>query len=72
VQGAGGGVPALEQRVAALEDLLVHFTRTGNDVFITGANLHLVNGLQDTSTANGLGNLIVGYKALPEGRCDTT
>jgi hypothetical protein len=51
----------LAQRVAALEDLLQHFSRKGNEVFITGANLHIVNGLADTETTNALGNLIVGY-----------
>jgi hypothetical protein len=61
----------LEQRVAALEKLLKHFSREDNEVFITGANLHIVNGLgsTDCGTAeepipdcpNGLGNLIVGY-----------
>jgi hypothetical protein len=64
----------LAQRVAALEDLLKHFSRKGNEVFITGANLHLVNGLgltgctgaleepiPDCPNPNGLGNLIVGY-----------
>jgi hypothetical protein len=64
----------LEQRVAALEKLLKHFSREGNDVFITGANLHLVNGLGRTDCGseeepipdcpNGLGNLIVGYNEL--------
>jgi hypothetical protein len=68
----GGGLPALAERVAALEDLLKHFTRVGNGVFITGANLHLVNGLGSTDCTddagdpipdclNGAGNLIVGY-----------
>jgi hypothetical protein len=58
--------------VAALEDLLKHFSREGNGVFITGANLHLVNGLGSTGCRNeddeeipdcpnGLGNVIVGY-----------
>ena len=61
----------LEQRVAALESLLKHFSRKGNDVLITGANLHLRNGLSSTDCfdeqgeipdcPNGLGNLIVGY-----------
>jgi hypothetical protein len=61
----------LEERVAALEDLLRHFSREGNEVFITGANLHIVNGLGRTGCGseeepipdcpNGLGNLIVGY-----------
>jgi hypothetical protein len=51
----------LEQRVAALEQLLKHFSREDNEVFITGANLHIVNGLGETAFTNGLGNLIVGY-----------
>jgi hypothetical protein len=62
----------LEERVAALEDLLMHFSRKGNEVTITGANLHIVNGLGSTDCTNeqeepipdcpnGLGNLIVGY-----------
>ena len=25
-------------------DLLMHFSRVDNDIFITGANLHIVNG----------------------------
>jgi hypothetical protein len=64
----------LEQRVAALESLLKHFSRKGNDVFITKANLHLRNGLSSTDCfdeqgeipdcPNGLGNLIVGYNEL--------
>jgi hypothetical protein len=64
----------LEQRVAALEKLLKHFSREGNEVFITGANLHIVNGLGRTDCGpeeepipdcpNGLGNLIVGYNEL--------
>ena len=36
----------------------------GNELFITGANLHLLNGMGATQTTNGLGNLIVGYQAL--------
>jgi hypothetical protein len=39
----------LEQRVAALEQLLKHFSRDGNGVIITGANLHNVNGLGRTA-----------------------
>lgn len=31
---------------------------------ISGVNLQLVNGTDDTETANGLGNLIVGYNEL--------
>jgi hypothetical protein len=62
----------LAQRVAALEQLLMHFSREKNEIFITGANLHLVNGLGSTDCTdeqgqeipdcpNGLGNLFVGY-----------
>jgi hypothetical protein len=61
----------LAQRVEALEQLLKHFSREKNEIFITGANLHLVNGLGQTVCGteeesipdypNGLGNLIVGY-----------
>jgi hypothetical protein len=67
-----GGPKGLAQRVAALEDLLQHFSRKDNEIFLTGANLHLVNGLGSTDCRdeqgneipdrpNGLGNLIVGY-----------
>jgi hypothetical protein len=62
----------LAQRVAALKTLLKPFTRVGNEVFITGANLHIVNGRGHTDCLhekfnpipdcpNGLGNPIVGY-----------
>jgi hypothetical protein len=65
----------LEQRVAALESLLKHFSREDNEVTIKGANLHLVNGIGSTDCLddqfqpipdcpNGLGNLIVGYNEL--------
>jgi hypothetical protein len=71
------GQKGLAQRVAALEELLKHFSREGKEIFITGANLHLVNGLGRTNCGteeepipdcpNGLGNLIVGYnESRPE------
>jgi hypothetical protein len=66
-EDAREGEKGLAQRVAALEKLLKHFTRVGNEVVITGANLHIVNGLGSTicesipNCPNGLGNLIVGY-----------
>jgi hypothetical protein len=74
---AGDSKKGLEQRVAALERLLTHFRRDGNEVFIEGANLHIVNGLGETGCRpfnapipgcpNGLGNLIVGYNELRTG-----
>jgi hypothetical protein len=77
--GEGGGLPALERRVAALERLLKPFSREKHEIFITGANLHLVNGLNSTDCTdeqhqeipdcpNGLGNLIVGYNEIGEFR----
>jgi hypothetical protein len=70
------GEKKLAQRVAALEKLLKHFSGEKNEIFITGANLHIVNGLGQTDCfdeeegdfipdcPNGLGNLIVGYNEL--------
>jgi hypothetical protein len=73
--GSAKGKQTLDERVAALEQLLKHFSRKGNDVTLTGANLHIVNGLGSTDCTdaqdqpipdcpNGLGNLIVGYNEL--------
>jgi trimeric autotransporter adhesin len=61
-----GSRGSLWQRVSALERTLRHVTSvTGEggrpEVVITGANLRIVNGLRATATANGLGNLLVGY-----------
>lgn len=56
----------LSRRVARLESLLTHFSRQGKEVYITGANLHVVNGMRSTDTVNGLGNLVVGYNELRE------
>ena len=57
-----GRLAELEGKVAFLGQLLEHFTRNGDDIFIEGANLHIQNGTDSTSgTPNGLGNLIVGY-----------
>jgi hypothetical protein len=52
----------LEQRVEELEYKLAHVTSGPDDITISGANLHIVNGLGATNTVNGLGNLIVGYQ----------
>jgi len=48
--------------VAPVADKLVHFSRSGNEVYITGANLNLRNGTGYTyNQINGLGNLTIGY-----------
>ncbi len=53
-----------QAEVAALKDLLVHFSRNGNDITIAGANLHVRNGTGATASSNGLGNIIIGYNEL--------
>jgi hypothetical protein len=59
----------LQARIAVLENLLTHVSRTDNTLVISGANLQVVNGTGSTETANGLGNLIIGYneeRSAPE------
>jgi hypothetical protein len=84
----------LESQITPLTDLFLatngvngqpFFSRQGNDIYITGANLHIINGLGATNgnpsdpfawdnntVGNGLGNLIVGYNELgtPRGEGD--
>lgn len=57
-------VQAQETRLANLESLLVHFSRSGNEITISGANLNIVNGMGSTETTNSLGNLVIGYNEL--------
>ena len=66
---------AAEIRIAGIEGKLTFLTVTGSDMYITGANLHIVNGLGATNgyptdprstdpnltKVNGIGNLIIGY-----------
>lgn len=55
----------LQQQVADLQALLQHFSRNGDDISITGANLRITSGSGTTDgTVNGLGNLVVGYNEL--------
>jgi len=57
--GMGERMAALEKKLSAMR-----FDDAANEVVITGANLRIVNGLGETTTTNGLGNLIVGYNEL--------
>jgi hypothetical protein len=51
----------LQNEVQTLKNLLSHFSRSGNEIFVTGANLHVVNGADTTDSVNGFGNIIIGY-----------
>src|SRR5882757_7147857 len=51
----------LTSRVAALEAKLAFLTTPGTEITISGANLHIVDGMGSTPTKNGTGNLIIGY-----------
>jgi hypothetical protein len=51
----------LQADIAALQALLRNVSRSGDTLIISGANLQLVNGMGQTATTNGLGNLIIGY-----------
>jgi hypothetical protein len=64
-QGTAARLAALEQKLAA-----VTFDAAANELVITGVNLHIVNGLGTTQTANGLGNLLVGYNEARGGGFD--
>jgi hypothetical protein len=55
-RGMAERMATVEKKLAAMD-----FDDAANEVVITGANLRIVNGLGATRTANGLGNLIVGY-----------
>jgi hypothetical protein len=58
-------IAALTARVAALEATLAGVSRSGNQIVIEGANLHIRSGSGATDgPVNGLGNLIIGYNEL--------
>lgn len=62
---ADSQIAALKARIEALENLLTHFTRSGNEIMIDGANLHVRSGSGTTFGAvNGLGNIIIGYDEI--------
>jgi len=56
-----------DTRLAPVADKVLHLSRSGNNLLITGANVYIRNGLGSTvnNGFNGLGNLILGYN---EGR----
>jgi len=36
-------VASLQQQISELQDLLQHFSRTGNEIYVSGANVHILN-----------------------------
>jgi hypothetical protein len=52
----------LPTRMAAVEAKTQYVSVNGADMYITGANLNIRNGLGRTQSTNGLGNLVLGYK----------
>jgi hypothetical protein len=60
----------LQARIASLEDLLQDFSRVNNDIYLTGVNLHVVNGAGSTDSTNSLGNVIIGYNEEDPGSPD--
>ena len=56
---------SLQSQIDELKTLLANVTRTGNDMYFSGVNVHIVSGSGSTAgTHNGYGNLIVGYNEL--------
>lgn len=55
----------LTARLTALETKLARVSVSGDDIYITGANLHLRSGSGSTDgPVNGRGNLIIGYNEM--------
>jgi hypothetical protein len=68
VDGLAAQVGALTTQLATVQNTLQPFHRTGNEVFLDGANLHIRSGSGSTDgTVNGLGNLIIGYNEPSDG-----
>lgn len=64
-------VQDLNTRLATLETKLAHVSVSGDDIFITGANLHVRSGSGTTDgPVNALGNLVIGYNELRGGAGD--
>ena len=60
-------VGSLETDTGQLKDRLAGVTRDGDTLRFSHMNVQIVNGRGDTASANGLGNLIVGYNANRNG-----
>jgi hypothetical protein len=58
---AEGNIAGLGASVAAVEDKTAAMTADADNVYFTGVNVHVRNGLGWTDSVNARGNLIVGY-----------
>ena len=62
VESQNDVITTLQTTVAELQAKLECMSKTGDDVYFTGCNVHIRNGMGATGPGvNGLGNLIVGY-----------
>ena len=63
LQSLRSDLGTLQDQTHGVEDLLayVEVDPVAHDIVVSGANLRLDNGSGDTDTANGLGNLVIGY-----------
>ncbi len=52
---------ARQSALQPLTEKLAPLSRAGNDLVLSGVNLRIVNGMGQTATTNGLGNLLLGY-----------
>jgi hypothetical protein len=62
--GAVDGQADILARLAALEQKLQAVSYDGTTLWVSAANLQVVNGTGSTGTKNAVGNLIVGYNEL--------
>ncbi len=61
LSAGGTDMAALEARVAELEAMLAGVSRADDLLTFEGMNVRIANGLGNSGTANGRGNLILGY-----------
>ncbi len=61
VSAQAAQIGSLQTSAAALADKVQFVSVSGTEMYITGANLNIRNGLGATSEQNGLGNLVIGY-----------
>jgi hypothetical protein len=62
VSSQGQAIGQLQQQNTALQATLGCMSKSGNDVFFTGCNVHVRSGSGATDgELNGLGNLVIGY-----------